>query len=159
MSKLSTKIGTLLVVLFSLFTFTANAQKYGGSAYVTVKSKDGNYRVINVVSDNALFRPQTSTSDAKNALLSKLKQELAYEEEMADDIYYDVDVLTTDNYKGQASVRVKDKDGSRRVISVTTGDYDSDKTLLGRMRELLEKLKTAKKYNEEFIEGINYDLN
>lgn len=157
--KSFTKLATILAVLFCLFAFTANAQNYGGSAYVTVKSKSGNYRVINAVSDNALYSPKTSTGDAKNALLAKLKQELAYDEEMIDDIYYSVDKLTSDSYKGQASVRVKDKDGNRRIISVTTGDYESDKTLLGRKRELLQKLKSEKKYNEEFIEGINYDLN
>lgn len=153
------KIGLLLTIFFVALGFTSNAQNYGGSAYVTVKSKSGTYRTINVVSENPLFAPKTSTGDAKNALLSKLKQELSYDEEMVDDIYYNVDKLTSDSYKGQASVRVKDKDGKRRVISVTTGDYESDKTLLGRKRELLQKLKSEKKYNEEFIESISYDLN
>lgn len=159
MTKKISKFGLLLTIFFTAFSFAVNAQNYGGSAYVTVKSKSGNYRVINVVSENALYNPKTSTADAKNALLAKLKQELAYDEEMIDDIYYSVEKLTSENYKGQASVRVKDKDGNRRVISVTTGDYEGDKTLLGRKRELLQKLKSEKKYNEEFIEGINYDLN
>lgn len=154
----TSKMSWLLAILFTTLAFGANAQKYGGAAYVSVKSKNGNYRTINVVSDNPLYSPKTSTADAKNALLAKLKQELAYDEEMVTDIYYNVDKLTSDSYKGQASVRVKDKDGNRRVISVTTGDYSSDKTLLGRKRELLDKLKSGKKYNEEFIEGISYDL-
>lgn len=146
-------------MFFVALGFTANAQNYGGSAYVTVKSKSSTYRTINVVSENTLYSPKTSMGDAKNALLSKLKQELSYDEEIVDDIYYNVDKLNSDSYKGQASVRVKDKDGNRRVISVITGDYESDKTLLGRKRELLQKLKSEKKYNEEFVEGISYDLN
>ena len=153
------KVGLLLTIFFVALGFTTNAQNYGGSAYVTVKSKSGAYRTINVISESVLYSPKTSMGDAKNALLSKLKQELSYDEEMIDDIYYNVDKLTSDSYKGQASVRVKDKDGNRRVISVITGDYESDKTLLGRKRELLQKLKSEKKYNEEFIEGISYDLN
>lgn len=153
------RLCTISLIIFSFVAITANAQNYGGSAHVTVKDKSGNYRVINVVSDNPLYNPQTSISDAKNALLAKLQQYVAYDEEMVDNTYYSVDKLTSDTYKGQASVRVKNKSGNRRVITVVTSDYASDKTLLGRKRELLQKLNSEKNYDEEFIDAVNYDLN
>ncbi len=157
--KLIKALPLLVIAFFCLATTSLKAQNYYGSASVAVRSKTGTYRVINVVSENPLYRPKRTAEVAKEELLTKLKQEISYDEEMVEAPAYAVEKATADSYRGQASVRVAEKGARSRVIVVSTNEYETDKTLLGRKRELLQKLKAEKRYNEEFIESVTYNLN
>jgi hypothetical protein len=82
-----------------------------------------------------------------------------YVQEFARNVAYDIEENNSSIYNGDATARVINSKGEEQTIIVKTGDYSSDKSKNGRKKELLQKLKSEKKYNEEFIEGINYDLN
>jgi hypothetical protein len=148
----------LLLTLATLFsTSIVIAQtNYGGSACAKVKNSEGRYRYICAVT--SAYASYSNQTDAKKALENSLNNKKGYNEEIVDYINCDIDEADGSNHNGQASVKVKNKNGDIRVITVSTGDYESDKTKIARKRELLRKLESELRSDEIFIDEINFDI-
>lgn len=142
------KVSLALTVFMATVVFNQlQAQKYGGSAYAHVKDDKGKTRVV--VSQTPCV--WASESEAKQ----RLQPNKAYNENLDSQIYYSIDkCYDNDNkkYGGSSSVRVRNDKGETRVVTATTP------CVWNNVSEAKEKLTPNKAYNEEFIEGVSYDI-
>lgn len=154
--KTMTKLGLAVIMFMATAVFnSAIAQKYGGSAYVHVKDDEGNSRVLNATESCNNY----NESSAKSSLESKLSRQRRYNEQLNSQIYYSIDKCEeNDNrkYGGSASVRVSDDEGNTRVLSATESCNNYFKS--SAKSSLMSELSRQRKYNEEFISGITYDI-
>lgn len=148
------KLVTMLFVL-GIIASKAQAQSYGGSAYVQVKDKDGKARFINVVESCA----SKIVSEAKRKLESSLKAEMGYNEKFDGQVYYNIDQCGASDsrmYGGSASVTVKDNEGKTRDVDVTISCYDS--SIFDAKRNLKNQLMLLMYRSEVPVTGINYTI-
>ncbi len=150
------KLGFAVILFMATTVFnSAMAQKYGGSAYVHVKNKDGNTRVLNAVyaCDNS------SESQAKSFLESELRGKKEYNEDFDSQVYYSIDRCEKDDdkkYGGTASVRVANDKGNTRVLNAS---YACDNFNKPQAKAFLQsELLGDKEYNENFVSGISYSI-
>lgn len=144
----------IAMILFLLFATSTQAQ-YGGSAYVDVKNNKGNNRTLNVTTTCY----HASESAMKRKLESELRNEKRSDEEFNSQIYYSIDKCSSNNkqtYSGSVSVRVRDSKGKTRTLNTSTTCYHKSKS--AAKVKLEGELANDKRYNEEFISAINYDI-
>lgn len=155
--KTITKFGLAVTMFMATAMFNnAMAQSYGGSAYVHVKDDGGNRRVINVTA----FANESSESDAKNRLKREIDAIKTSQEEYEGKIWYSINNVENWNkkYGGTATVRVKNtKTGKERQINVEISC--NEKSIPDAKYKLLNEIKGDKStYDEDFIQGITYDI-
>src|SRR5690554_2285368 len=144
-----------IIMLFFAATTAAQAQQYGGSAYVHIKDDKGNTKVLNAT----VLCNYSTESLAKSNLKHSLTMQKKYNEEFDSQVYYSIDQCNDNDkkrYGGSASVKVSDDKGNTRVLSATALCYNSTKSLA--KSNLKHSLTMQQKYNEEFITGISYDI-
>lgn len=144
----------LCLLLVSLQSFS-QIENYGGSASVKVKNtRSGETRWISVVT--GAFDGCRTNSDAEKKLNAAINTEKKYDEEMITRPDYQTEEFRN-NVDGSASVRVRAKDGSTRVIIAELGRFDQ-KGIFAAKRSLLSALKSKMNYNEVFAEPVEYNL-
>lgn len=147
---------TVILTLFLIIGMTTQvrAQKYGGSAYVSVKDTDGNRRVLNTT----IPCTKGTTSAAKSDLNDYLFKQKRYGEEYNGAIHYSIDEHYNNDkrkYGGSASVKVRDGKGKTRMLNTTISCTKI--TASAAKSDLSDYLFKQKRY-EDYISPIIYDI-
>lgn len=159
MKKVNTFFLSLLVIIILSASNIVHSQTYvGGSASVQVKNSDGKYRFINVVVTHMISNYKSSSA-TKSDLDRAISSEKKYNENFATTINYDLDVNEGGKFGGSASASVKDKSGNSRIVNTSIrGMFETKGNISEAKAALLSKLKVEKRYDEEFVYEIEYDI-
>ncbi|MGX9985573.1 hypothetical protein [Soonwooa purpurea] len=154
--KTMTKLGLAVILFIATAVFnSAMAQKYGGSAYVQVKNKEGETMVLNAVTGCNY----SSEAAAKESLRQDLYRYLAGNQSFAGAIIYDINWChNNDNskYGGSASVKAKTNSGETRTLNVNVDcKYD---TKAEAKKELEQEFFRHTAGNEKRVSRYIFDI-
>lgn len=155
-TNIISKLGFAVILFMATTVFnSAMAQKYGGSAYVQVKNKEGERVVINAV----ISCEYSNESDAKNRLRSDLNQYMAGNQQIDGAITYEINWCNSDDpykYGGSATAIALSTSGDTRTINVNIDCKYSTKA--DAKLALEQEFFRSRKGNEQIVSRYVFDL-